>query len=247
VEDLRGIKDFHYIKLGGLSDPDADPEAWHRVMRDFPVEWHELVMTYLEYDSPICDRPTASSCKVVATTLRMGFKCDLCGDDKAFKSQKDLDTHKRVKHKCRTAVDEYVGFVSICPICNKDFHCRPRLLCHLSETRIRSKHRSETCRSILLSGNLPKVANAELEKARSHDRKLRHEARRCGNTHVIANKPVYRSCDVSIHTAQRDAGRQLKRKSPADKRPMRRLRAKTSASEVTFVVVDQGTKRPIDD
>ena len=251
LDDLRFLKDFHYIKLGSLGDPEVDAEAWSRVMCDFPSEWRELVRSFIEFGSPICDRSTASSHGFDGCSVLHSFRCDRCDTNKRYKSQKALDTHMRVKHQCRTRVEEYVGCTTVCPICNKDFHCRPRLLCHLAETRIRSKYRTETCQSILLSGRYAKIGMSELTKARLSDRSLRREAWRSGKTHVVASKPVYRPRGSNTFTVHCDAApyvalsNRLKRKtSLAELRPSRRVRRKTDPTRVRFI--SRGANRSLD-
>eukprot|EP00973_Karenia_brevis_P016527 2263551-Karenia_brevis.AAC.1 len=57
------------------------------------------------------------------------------------------------KHRKRDHIRMHIGDESKCQVCGVDFHCRARLIKHLSETRLRSKHRRMTCREEFLASN----------------------------------------------------------------------------------------------
>eukprot|EP00973_Karenia_brevis_P000276 38773-Karenia_brevis.AAC.1 len=127
-------------------------------------------------------------------------------------------SHCRTKHGHRSDVNQYVGKISVCPVCKKDFHSRLRLLAHLSESRHRSKKihgRRLLCKDAITSGMYPKVPAAELQEAIHLDRQLLREARRAGRSHVIATCSVKRMPQSVIEV-----------------RPTKRLRTKASCIDL---------------
>ena len=73
----------------------------------------------------------------------------------------------------------------MCPSCGVNCHTRARLIEHLSERRLRSKHRRELCRDVVLrtSTNVYVDAVTRLEQ---RDAEQSRDAMRAGHRHVIA-------------------------------------------------------------
>jgi len=137
--------------LGELPSPSVDFEPWWELCSRFQCEWKQIVAQYhTHFDDVEFVRKAGPSSITVAATI---FCCDLCTNG-VFESQKALDQHKRVKHKIRTPVADFVGHVSKCPICLTDFGNRARLITHLSERRIQSKVRQTNCHFEFMN-NLP--------------------------------------------------------------------------------------------
>ena len=90
----------------------------------------------------------------------------------------------------KSVIREYVGDESQCRVCGTEFHTRDRLLKHLSERRLRSKHRTETCAEIWVRDHAKRVAPKELEALEAEVSLARKRARREGHRHVPALQPA---------------------------------------------------------
>ena len=77
-------------------------------------------------------------------------------------------------------------------MCDARFNARVALICHMSETRIRSKYRSCSCKDAFLNSNPIVVPAAELERLCAIDSVLRKKAFDEGHSHVIALVPAKR-------------------------------------------------------
>ena len=196
--------------LGELPPADVNFEPWWRLCSDHPCEWKKTVSKYHTHldDIDVVRKAPRRGCTAFATI----FRCDLC-EHAAFESLKALDQHKRVKHKIRTQVADYVGNTSKCPICRTDFGNRLRLISHLSERRIRSKVRKTNCQIEFLKQQPSKLSEEQLATLHAENAKARKAAMKDGHTHVIAVTP-----------AKRDAPSVLKK--VREVRPRRRLRGK---------------------
>ena len=65
-----------------------------------------------------------------------------------------------------------------------------RLVKHLSETRVRSKHRTAQCKTLFLQNNPAQIDRDVLEQLEQDDADERRVARKAGHSHVIACKPA---------------------------------------------------------
>ena len=105
------------------------------------------------------------------------------------------------------------------------------MITHLSETRLRSRHRTSTCRDIFLMSNPALVPADVLASLHMRDTALRKNALKSGHSHVIVVKPAKRGA----------RGKQLHRAHAAHgaMRPLVRLRFKTkpanNATQFVFV------------
>ena len=127
---------------------------------------------------------------VTGVTAPGEFSCAQCGD--AFLTSKARDAHSRSKHGTRCSVNDYIGDVSVCPVCHTEYRSRLRLLAHLSDTRIRSKHRGTSCNAEFLASK-PKRIDAEvLAELHKKDRLSRNAAIKLGHTHELATVPCQR-------------------------------------------------------
>ena len=60
---------------------------------------------------------------------------------------------------------------------------------HLSERRLRSKHRIATCQDLFLQSNPPRVAAHELLELENRDAATHKAFRRAGHSNIIAGQP----------------------------------------------------------
>ena len=108
------------------------------------------------------------------------FACSQC--DRAFASQKALESHARVKHGCRMDIRAFVAG-SICPACGTDSKQRLRCLAHLSDRR-------RTRCAEWVRTHCVRLAPRQVADLDEHDRLLRREARKSGKSHHIAVGPA---------------------------------------------------------
>ena len=143
------------------------------------------------------------------------FTCHACAEcvGVAFETKKQLLAHQRAKHGHKNAVVSLIGDTSICPVCGNDFRSRLRLITHLSETRVRSKHRSCNCRSMFLASDPPSIAASVLTKLNLADQKARHHANKCGHSHVIATLPAKLSISCKLNKAGNLARKRIRGKT----------------------------------
>ena len=107
--------------------------------------------------------------------------------NQGFPSRRGLAAHKWAKHRVKTEIRKHIGDISQCSVCGVDFHSRERLIKHLSERRIRSKHRNATCNDIFLDLSPPLVPESLLLQLETRDGQFRRSARRSEHRHVIAH------------------------------------------------------------
>ena len=119
----------------------------------------------------------------------------VCGD--TFSSHRGLSAHRWSKHRIKNSVRQYIGDVSCCPICKVDFHSRARLIKHLSERRVRAKHRLVTCQESLLNSNLLAIPWEVYQELEQRDAQIFAKSRKLGHTNLIAQLPC-RSTQPSI-------------------------------------------------
>ena len=130
-----------------LPDPHHDPDAWYKFMVDEPFQYDALVGS-LAYVASVCDKfvPPCSE-------ISFAHVCEFCPQPRpAFKSQRALESHQRIKHGCRSEMRFYADADGICPSCKGCFMTRLRLLAHLVDKR-RPK-----CRNSILSSGTPKLS-----------------------------------------------------------------------------------------
>ena len=149
-----------------------------------------------------------------------GFACLACGES-GFRTDKALQQHARKKHgqKC---LMKFCVSGSQCPICDKVFADRLRVIAHLSESRTRTKIPKVTCGDRIRAGEgqrLPDTLVAELdEEAKAQ----RAEARKAGHTRPVVPQ--------HLHAQKR----------PLDElrsMPRRRVCRKTAPAEVSWIFV----------
>ena len=251
IDDLKILKQYHYIALDALPMPDSDPYAWLNLMHDFPSAWRELIDKYVMsesvFDEAKHDRALAASKVAVGGA----FSCSMCCPAVGFKSQKALDQHQRRFHNIRSEIPAYIDDSGVCPACGVHLFARAKVITHACETRFRG-HAARAglrCKDIILSGRFPRLDIDLVEGLNLRDRKLLTEARRSGHTHVRTARPAVRAkhgnagsyrrsqiCTVPTHTCNVTydvrlplPSKRLRVKStlvPA--RPAKRLKVKTT-------------------
>ena len=169
-----------------MPDPEVDIDAYWRLAKDYPKEWKELVKLYLTSKEDRKNLPKQKSDLQPAAHNR-DFPCSLC--DEAFGTYKSMSVHKWAKHRVKSGVRDFVGNISVCPICSTDFCSRARLVKHLSERRIRSKLRTVTCQQAFLRSQPQMVNGNERSLLEARDADTFRKARKEGHTNVIATIP----------------------------------------------------------
>ena len=158
-----------------------------------------------------------TQCHPSGSILRT-FHCQEC--NVSFGSDKALSQHNRVVHRARCEVNRFVGDWRSCPVCHTKLACRANLISHLSETRIRSKFQSKTCKQMFLDTGPPVVDPSLLLRLNDTDRLARRNASRNGHTHIIANAPAVigaRGARVKMSSSKLVPTRRVSVKSrPAD-------------------------------
>ena len=219
-----------------LGSPNDYASRWHAVMRHHPSEWRALVDTIFftsdaaQTGSPT-DRPTDLTRPAARPELiqpsPLGFKCADCGA--AFKSNKAMLQHQRVKHGLRTEFAAFVGEKPQCPVCGKMFATRWRAIAHLSENRQRRVTApAALCRQAALDGLLPRLNPSLVESLLLDDRAARGVARKQGHSHAIVGRK---------HANKRRA-------DVLEIVPTRRVRTKTGLEVLTKTGKAEYRKRP---
>ena len=135
--------------------------------------------------------PSSAAC-TVATDGRQhvsnSFTCQIC--NASFDCRRSLACHQWAKHRITSDFRKYVGPISKSPICEVEFFSRSRLIKHLSERRLRSKHRTRTCQDALLNSNLAQVPEHILEPLEAENTRERKVARKLGHTNVLSSRPA---------------------------------------------------------
>lgn len=174
-DDLQSLHANVTEPSRSMPDPVSCPDAWQDLMVDKPAVFHRYVEG-LFYVASVCD-----TCSSVGSSVAKTFVCDLCPAPlPAFKSSKALESHKRVKHGCRTEMRYYADAGGVCPTCAVNFRSRLRLLAHLVR---RDRPR---CRQHILATGVPKLSEEAVAALDLEDRLSRRAALKAGHTHVIA-------------------------------------------------------------
>eukprot|EP00973_Karenia_brevis_P006048 822141-Karenia_brevis.AAC.1 len=209
ITDFNVLRSFLPRILGGLPPPEVTAEPYWELLRDFPNEWREIVDQYFTpYDDAA--EPIAAESNVHSHANQ--HVCDIC-NSVAFRTQKALLQHKRMKHKCMSRICDLVPDISVCPVCGTDFIERPRLISHLSDARVRSRKRGTSCHDVFLKSMPPPLSAVEKARLRAKSAADLKKARRSGHTHVMASCPSRTDKKRSLPTcAQADAEHQPKRR-----------------------------------
>ena len=154
-----------------------DPSKWHDLMCN-ESQWSRVTSQLHFYESA-CDKQHGPH----DDARFLAYACPQC--DKAFSSQKTLQSHARSKHGARVQIRAYIRD-AVCPCCGVDFVDRVRCLAHLSDSR-RTK-----CKDWILQHVLPISDCKQLQALDEKDTQLRRDARRAGRSHHIAALPATR-------------------------------------------------------
>ena len=196
-------------------------------MKWYPQEWADIVDRYrtcfddVEHASQKASHANNAHGEeqhASAHARSHGYVSTLCGGV-AFETYKQLCAHQRAKHGMRNSVVPLVGDISACPICGTDFRSRLRLMTHLSETRLRSKFATTTCRQQFLAKFTEVAPEESLNILNLRDRKARRSAYRSGRSHEIAVVPAKLSVQCKL--------------AKAGNRVRRRIRGKTRIENVS--------------
>ena len=156
--------------------------AWIDFICSWPMQWRELVKSFLTYES-ITDfsmKGHKSSCSAGTLT------CQICGSSSnTFLNDKALQCHMRVRHGHRCQAKSFISADAKCPVCHVSFSSRLRAIAHLSERRKRGKA-SQTCYDVMLGGSLIPLPTTEVSCLDESDRIARTSAKRLGRSHPIA-------------------------------------------------------------
>ena len=184
-QNLLDLSRYLERELASLGSPIDNAQSWKELMLSYPAEWSELVgRFFFQGLGPfVPDEPEKG-----AKLLKRGgaFGCQVCGES-GFQSQKALEQHTRVKHGQKCAMNFFVADAR-CPVCNKQFADRLRVIAHLSETRVRSKSGKPTCRDRVLAGEVPRLDDSVVTELHGKARVQRAEARRAGHTRPVVPK-----------------------------------------------------------
>jgi len=101
--------------------------------------------------------------------------CPHCNE--VFDSKPQCTSHQWAKHKVKSSFRNLIGDISCCPVCSTEFHERAGLIKHLSETRVRAKSRSASCRELLEEMQVPEVPADMLSKLEARNSEITHNAK----------------------------------------------------------------------
>ena len=231
LNDLQVLYASLPSKLAALGDPSVYPDVWMSFLFDYQREWRDILDCYHTCLDDVDQAANKMNIDGVSTQLRP-FSCARC-DGVAFETEKQLLAHQRAKHGLRSPVVALVGNVSTCPVCGNDFRSRLRLISHLSETRIRSKHSSSNCRLSFLATRPSEVPAGLLARLNKIDADARRTARRQGRTHEIATVPAKLSATWRVAKAGKQVRRRINGKTPVERTTYglrRRLRSSGSCA-----------------
>ena len=162
-------------------------QAYWDLAAHFPREWRQIVKMYHStHDDAQYGWPTHASKRKAASPISC-HRCDTC--DLHFDSWRSLSTHRWFKHGIKSGWRKYVGDISVCPCCKTDFHTRARLIKHLAERRVRSRHRTQTCQEMLMELRPPIISEDALQLLETCDAEVLASARHRGHTNVLADVP----------------------------------------------------------
>ena len=187
INDLERLQSALPVLLAELPPPAASLAPWWHLARAYPREWKEIVNKYTssQDDSPV---------EIVSALLErnqhtaQGHTCEQCGEN--FETHRQLSTHMWSKHKIKSSFRQFIGNTSVCPVCHTDFCTRARLIKHLADRRVRSRHREQTCQQAFLASDpelVPPDELAELERVEAQDKKRQ---RRISSSAIIAAEPA---------------------------------------------------------
>ena len=229
TRDLCVLKRAFPIKFESMPSPQDGILPYWSIARDFPYEWKAIVRQLNDVDDDCSQTKeqnvtTTADPQLQAPIEVVGYACGVCGF--RFATERQLSTHKWSKHKIRSDIRQYIGDVSVCPVCDTEFYSRARLVKHLLEKRVRSRTRGKSCRYLFLQKDLEIVPAANVQVLDSRDAAVAKVARREGHTSVIAGRPC-----------QRHGPNILKRKAAThnDPQPRKRLRVKAHPNNVSFL------------
>ena len=164
------------------------------------------------------------------------YSCDLCEYRAA--SLRQVTMHRWAAHKKICNIRMHVADISCCPSSKVDFWSRPRLIKHLLETRIRSKHRTQSCRDHFMM-HLPRVVDREtFDMLEARDREALRKARKDGHSHILATKPAKAYCNSILKGRENPAARKRRTEQgfPELERPRKRLRCKTNPKDMFYSI-----------
>ena len=154
---------------------------WFSFMRE-EQHLYDACVRELSYSESKCDRVCTQPCTAVLL-----HRCVVCpAPQPAFKSEKALASHMRVKHGCRSQMRFYTPSDGICLACKTNFQTRLRLLAHLVDVR------RPRCRDQILLNRLERLSDEEVKALDLLDREARRNARRAGHTTALAVLPAVR-------------------------------------------------------
>ena len=207
-------------KLESMPKPEENVQKWHDLISSWPAQWNQMIDLYFEEKE---DEEATRQKNKDCTGQRNECKCDRCG--LTCYTFKELASHRWHKHKMRSPIRNYVGDVSECPVCGVDFRSRTRLIKHLMETRVRSRHRTKTCREEFLLLNPKEIPTEVLDRLEKWSAEEIQQARQEGHTNVLARRPCKTSKPHILKGTKR-----VKTNSLMPLRQVkRRVRAKTPA------------------
>ena len=205
-------------KLPEMPPPRVNLKTWWSLICDFPNEWKDLVQLYFTTSEDY--NFSASAARVPESReIPALFSCELCGY--TCDQYRKLANHRWAKHRIKCDVSKFIGHVTRCPACQVEFHERVRLIRHLSERRIRSKHRTETCSQVILSNAFAPVSAPNLYKLELKDAEKRKQARRMGFSSVLSTQPAL---PTSQHILKRR--RDVSFSFPIPHPPLKKLRVR---------------------
>ena len=204
LDDFRCIFEALPKTLGNLTPPWLDPEPTWQLITQYPKEWCRIVdLFFTFYDDPIRwnteERATLADSGNPSWGSRaasVSFACSDCGH--TFGSEKALNQHKRKKHHQLRSTDKYVPDWTQCPVCFTQFDSRESLIVHLSEYRVRSKHREFSCAEVFAHSDphvVPQPILDELAcKAKVHLKRNIKD----GHTRHIVHMPARRGVQRQV-------------------------------------------------
>mmetsp|Transcript_132726 Transcript_132726/g.264871 ORF Transcript_132726/g.264871 Transcript_132726/m.264871 type:complete len:539 (+) Transcript_132726:2-1618(+) len=203
IDDLQILKAFHTKLLDELPCPQHDTNAWWEMAKNYPREWKCLVRKYKTYEDDRVSSFAKRKWREGArddNQMHEEMVCPEC--DQAFLDNWRLQSHRWKKHGVKSELRKYIGDHSDCPVCGVDFITRPRLIRHLSETRLRSKKRAKTCRDEFLNSHPLPIDQAVYDQLERRDADVLKKARAAGHGFEIATirAKKAKSCVASVAT-----------------------------------------------
>ena len=226
INDLQILRASTNGKLIELPNPAESLLPYWTLAREFPDQWNSIVALYSTHDDDVAQ--SSASVHEAGQIHEMSlnnFRCDRCGH--TWESRRKLSVHKWSKHGVRSDIRQFVGDISVCPICGTNFLSRARLIKHLLERRVRSKFRKVSCQQAFLDLSPSVVPSEILKGLELSDSKLANSARREGHTSIIDDIPCTRTKPSVLKRARLEEAFTQHRKR-------RRLRQKTHPSNTVY-------------